>query len=547
LEKFCLTGIASIFLIVLSILLITSIPNLAFAVPTEFGEFQNITNCSTTNLCSAPGFGDMTNSGNNIHVLFAAEAPCTNEIVFCNGGGDARDEILVVSSNDGGQTFGSPINISNSFFDSQMLDPFVGDTDRQIASFGNNVIGVWRETDDMFDNSLFARISTDAGASFGNRITIQDFLGEVNPLYPTVAASSSGFFLAYQESGSILPGIHFCKSSFSESFNCQRIAGALENDCTFSPSSCEHVTIAASGDNVHVVWDTNAPVSDSIGNLMIRTSNNGGSSFNSKIQLSNVTTLDDEIRNISMVADGDNLYILWTELLDDNINFIASNNGGATFGDVIPITNGPLNNHPQISSSENNVYLLYEDENGDIAFRKSSNSGTSFESPVQISNCGLFNDRVGTINGKVFVTCDGTKYVESENSGLTFGSTTILFPGPDFSVSGAYSSVMSNGNKVFILDNHQPFLQPENWELILRVGQTPLAACSPPMSGDWTIIESCEILSDIVSPASVIIQNNSAVLINSEGSLTIPSGENVIIVNGSGLKLIQGSALNILS
>ena len=76
---------------------------------------------------------------------------------------------------------------------------------------------------------------------------------------------------------------------------------------------------------------------------------------------------------------------------------------------------------------------------------------------------------------------------------------------------------------------------------------TSILPCSPPSSGIWIITESCEISSDIIAPASVMIQNSAVVTINSEGSLTVPAGENLIVVGGSGLKLIQGSALNILS
>ena len=71
--------------------------------------------------------------------------------------------------------------------------------------------------------------------------------------------------------------------------------------------------------------------------------------------------------------------------------------------------------------------------------------------------------------------------------------------------------------------------------------------CIPPVSDLWVITDSCEISSDIIAPASVIIQNDSVVTVNSGGSLTILSGENIIIVNGSGLNLIQGSNLQVNS
>jgi len=72
-------------------------------------------------------------------------------------------------------------------------------------------------------------------------------------------------------------------------------------------------------------------------------------------------------------------------------------------------------------------------------------------------------------------------------------------------------------------------------------------SCVIPVSGDWIVTEDCEIFTDEITPASVMIQNSAVVTVNSEGSLTVPAGENLIVVDGSGLKLIQGSALNVLS
>lgn len=71
--------------------------------------------------------------------------------------------------------------------------------------------------------------------------------------------------------------------------------------------------------------------------------------------------------------------------------------------------------------------------------------------------------------------------------------------------------------------------------------------CQPPPSGNWIITENCLISSDVIAPASVLIQNDSVVTVNSEGSLTILPGENIIIVKDSGLKLIQGSKLQVNS
>jgi len=71
--------------------------------------------------------------------------------------------------------------------------------------------------------------------------------------------------------------------------------------------------------------------------------------------------------------------------------------------------------------------------------------------------------------------------------------------------------------------------------------------CQLPTSDNWIITENCLISSEVIAPASVLIQNDSVVTVNSEGSLTILPGENIIIVKDSGLKLIQGSKLQVNS
>ncbi|MFQ5440142.1 MAG: DUF11 domain-containing protein [Nitrosopumilaceae archaeon] len=90
-------------------------------------------------------------------------------------------------------------------------------------------------------------------------------------------------------------------------------------------------------------------------------------------------------------------------------------------------------------------------------------------------------------------------------------------------------------------------IDPNNTNDVVNTQTTVIPECAVPISGDWTIQSSCNISSNIIAPASVIIQNNSVVIIKSGGSLTILFGENIIVVNNSGLKLEQGSNLQVNS
>jgi len=110
------------------------------------------------------------------------------------------------------------------------------------------------------------------------------------------------------------------------------------------------------------------------------------------------------------------------------------------------------------------------------------------------------------------------------------------------SLSNSELSVGTHAITAFVTDSDGT---NDSKQIPITVNEIP--PCSPPVSDDWMITESCKISSDVIAPASVMIQNNSVVTVSSDGSLTILSGENIIIVKDSGLKLIQGSKLQINS
>lgn len=93
-----------------------------------------------------------------------------------------------------------------------------------------------------------------------------------------------------------------------------------------------------------------------------------------------------------LVASGNNLYAVW---LDDSLGrrdiyFRKSEDSGCNFGPVIDISNqNGGSTDPQIASSGNNVYLVWEHtpgNNGAVFFSRSTNAGASFEGPRNIGN-----------------------------------------------------------------------------------------------------------------------------------------------------------------
>ena len=76
-----------------------------------------------------------------------------------------NDEVMFKASTDGGKTFGSKVNLSNT--------PKSDSQDADIAAAGNNVYITWWERNQTM-NEPFMRVSNDDGKSFGPAIMLSE-------------------------------------------------------------------------------------------------------------------------------------------------------------------------------------------------------------------------------------------------------------------------------------------------------------------------------------------------------------------------------------
>jgi len=97
-------------------------------------------------------------SGENVYIVWWTDQGTVN----------ANGEVMFRASTDGGATFSDKINLSNTT-DADSIDA-------EIAAEGENVIVTWWETGNQTgttsDNTPVARISTDAGETFGPMLTL---------------------------------------------------------------------------------------------------------------------------------------------------------------------------------------------------------------------------------------------------------------------------------------------------------------------------------------------------------------------------------------
>src|SRR5215208_2636457 len=173
------------------------------------------------------------------------------------------------------------------------------------------------------------------------------------------------------------------------------------NTISFDPSiivshtgSFGKTAVAVSGNNVYVVWDDDGTASQG-NDVLYRRSTDGGANFGSTVNLTENTAADAE--ETAMAASGNNVYVLWSNDFDPgtfDILYKKSTNGGTSFGDTINLSNtAGSSGSPAIAASGNNVYVVWHDNTTqvagaqfDILYRKSTNGGTSFGSTVNLSN-----------------------------------------------------------------------------------------------------------------------------------------------------------------
>ena len=214
--------------------------------------------------------------------------------------------------------------------------------------------------------------------------------------------------------------------------------------------------IAASGNNVYVTWHDN-----STGNfdIFFRASNNNSTSFGTQINLSNNTGFS---LNPQIAASGNNVYVTWHDDTPGNIDifFRASNNNGTSFGTPINLSNNTGSSlEPLIAASGNNVYVTWHDDtpgNIDIFFRASNNNGTSFGIQINLSNNtgSSLEPLIAASGNNVYVTWhDDTPgnidifFRASNNNGTSFGTPINLSNNTGISFN---PQIAASGNNVYV-------------------------------------------------------------------------------------------------
>jgi hypothetical protein len=251
----------------------------------------------------------------------------------------------------------------------------------------------------------------------------------------------------------------------------------LSNNTGFSSNP----QITTFGSNVYVVWRDNSSGNDDI---YFSSSVDNGTTFNGIENLSNNDGRSDKPQ---IAAVGVNVYVVWRDNSSgkDQIYFKRSSDTGNSFNTTenLSNTNGSSTD-PQITATGNNAYIVWSDTttgNGDIYFKSSTDNGTSFSVPKNLSTNldgpALF-PQVEAIGNNVYVVWqDETpdkgriRFRASNDNGNDFSITRILSQENEVNANSPQLSVSERAIYVVWEDNSRSGNNSsKNFDLLFRVG-----------------------------------------------------------------------------
>ncbi len=166
------------------------------------------------------------------------------------------------------------------------------------------------------------------------------------------------------------------------------------------------------GSDVHISW-LGSPSGTGL-SIYYSTSSNGGSSFSTGSQLSGTANTID----VDVTADGDSIVVSWIESGTSTgetyvVKARSSSNGGSSFNSEITVSStddADVNAVRSTNDGGNNFYISWtrtdNNDNLNIVVSRSANSGTSWNSAVEIDGVGDAEQR-----GLGFIDADSSKIV----------------------------------------------------------------------------------------------------------------------------------------
>jgi len=288
---------------------------------------------SPINLSNNTGFSEhpqIASVGNIIYIVWVDDSSGEREIMFCK-------------SSDNGKTF------SNSTIVSQNSK---GPNHVELAAEGQSVYIVWNSFDKEMRNIILLSKSDDAGKTFAElrEIGLADM-----ETFPKIAANADEYFVTWDKENDKDTEILFIKGhkNYNKMHN-------VTNQSKLNREGIDggETQVAANADHLLISWTNNMPVDKK--HVYIRNSINNGNDFGNIVRLSSINSSNVE----NIIIDG-NSYIVWQDNIYGNqdIFFTKSNMNGTRIDKPVNVSNNTgISECPSITVSRNEIHMVWEDD-----------------------------------------------------------------------------------------------------------------------------------------------------------------------------------------
>lgn len=331
----------------------------------------------------------------------------------------------------------------------------------QLDTSGNHVYVTYQNNvGNGAGSSIFFRKSSDDGSSFDKIMPLSNTTHAANPL---VASSGNHVYITWMENwgGQGHSYVMFEQSSDGgNTFSTpSKLSDVIDGDANVQQ-------IIASENNVYVLLDYSLQ-----GNMVFRssiiTSHDNGNTFGNPIILLNDTQSRGSV-NISASEDGKTIYAFGQSSSNCPIDVMKcdfqlfvrkSTDGGVTFEDPIVVKKSNQEiPYVHMTSSKNNVYLIWGENSTIINFIKSSDGGMTFSSPVNLSKDNTLGEsiepNISASGNDVYVIWENNSYshpsglflTKSLDDGITFSKPVNLTG----DIVHIFSQMKTSGNVVYI-------------------------------------------------------------------------------------------------
>jgi len=318
---------------------------------------------------------------------------------------EATGNNVFATFQDGADVFLSSSTDSGSNFSSSNLSGLGSGVTPQIAVSGSNTYVVWQDTNDI----SFVKISNN-GQNVGS---VQDISGTsgTTSQKPQIAVSGTDVYVTWIEGTSDI----FFKRITSDGTD---FTAAIENMGAVSVTGSSNPQIAASGSNVYVTWRENI---SSINQIQLNRSTDSGQNFAGAQNRSNN---DGSSIKPQLAASGDNVYVVWRDNTTGNndILFRGSDDAGANFENSItvsPTSPAGTSNNPQIAISGSDAHVVWQDKadgDNDILYKKATQVTTTVsfdQSTYKLSDSATITITDSSASGSGTITASVTSSIFS--------------------------------------------------------------------------------------------------------------------------------------